>query len=78
MREAGGCGPGGSACAPDSAGSGPEQIPFHLEMLGARILVVASSTQTPEKALRDLQQLVRRPPSAHAGGVVRMMRLPAG
>src|SRR5215472_3579667 len=70
--------PAVAPCAPDLGGSGPEQIPFHLEMLSARILVVASSIQTPEKALRHLQQLVRRPPSAHAGGVVRMMRLPAG
>jgi hypothetical protein len=38
---------------------------------------MASSVPAAEKALRTLQQLVRRPPLAHAGRVVKLMRLPS-
>jgi hypothetical protein len=37
---------------------------------------VAPTIPAPEKALRNLQQVVRRPPAAHAGRVVRQMALP--
>jgi hypothetical protein len=40
------------------------------------MLDVASSIPTPEKALRDLQRLVRRPPGTDAGTAVMRRRLP--